>query len=353
MLLAYGISPELPVTIQDAIERYFQNKTVVFNNLKWAQSTSEGYEVIYIEPVDGFMNANYQSFSGDILYNTPTGEMQAFPATIPNMINQLNTHLNGFDYNFLPSWMRDIQPNSQILGFVPAVPLLYVKPGTGKKIMFYLQQYYNNVGPNLTTIDATTDRLIWNAGYSQNWDPVPLTTLLAQNITAQFSGVSNVGNSAVYSIDSGTGFVNTVPIGTTMIFDGMTNPGNNGKFTITSANIGNITVTNPLVIAEAGGAGYGYSLNLTANSSFVINPAIPVTYTPNLTPRTFAYSGNVTINLPGTMTDIANVASIINGLEIDGIQSEVGPNNAILIQNTYGCPFILFDGCLLYTSRCV
>ena len=70
MLLAYGISPRLPSTVQRAISEYFQNKTYTFNNLQWAQSTSEGYEVIYLQPQDAFTNSKGQTFSGTITYNT-------------------------------------------------------------------------------------------------------------------------------------------------------------------------------------------------------------------------------------------------------------------------------------------
>jgi len=344
MLLAYGISPELSSTVQESISKYFHNKKYTFNYLQWAQSTSEGYEVIYVVPLDEFTNKNYETFQGSITYNTPTGPKEAFPATLPNMITQLNTHLNGFDYNFLPSWMRDIQPNGEILGFVPVIPLLYVKPGTGKKIMFYLQQYYNNIGPNLNTIDAVTDRLVWNTGYSQNWDSCPLVTLSAQNITVQISGVTTSGTNAIYSILSGNGFANTVPIGTIFVIEGMTNTINNGKVTVTNSGIGTFTIVNASAITESDSAGYGYSLNINANSNFIINPAVPLTFTPNLTPRTYEFFGNVTVNLPYNMTSISNVVTIINDLNINGIQSVIGPDSEIQIQNIYGCPFILFDG---------
>ncbi len=343
MLLAYGISPELPDTIQQAIELYFHNKTYSFNGLNWAQSTSEGYEVIYIEPLDEFTNTNYQSFAGSISYNTPTGLMEAYPATLPNMIQQLNTNLNGFDYNFLPSWMKDVQPNGQILGFVPAIPLLYCQPGTGKRIMFYLQQYYNTTGPSLETIDAITDRLVWNAGYQQNWDSVPSVTLTAKNITAQISAVAVSGSNANYAvIETNTG--NAVPVGTELVIQGMTNPINNGKFPVVSSTPVSFLINNANGVSESVSAGYAYSLNLTANTSFAINPATPLTFSPDLTPRTYQYTGNITVNLPSNISSISNVAEIINSYYIPGIQAGIGADSALYIQNITGSPFILYDG---------
>jgi len=343
MLLAYGISPEIPDTIQEAIERYFHNKKYLFNGLKWARSSSEGYEVIYIEPLDEFTNTSYQTFSGPVSYNTPAGPKNAFPATLPNMIHQLNTHLNGFDYNFLPSWMRDIQPDGQILGFVPAIPLLYCKPGTGKRIMFYLQQYYNTIGPAVETIDAITDRLVWNAGYSQNWDPRPRVTLVAKNITAQISAVTVSGSNANYAvIETNTG--NAVPAGTQMVIQGMTNANNNGKFPVVSSTPVSFLVNNANGISETTSAGYAYSLNLTANSSFTINPAAPIAFAPDLTPRTYSYTGNIVVNLPSNIADISNVAAIINSYDIQGIQAGIGADNELYIQNITGSPFILYDG---------
>ena len=211
MLMAYGISALLPDNIVAAISKYHHNKTFLFNSLKWAQSTTDGYEVIYIEPLDEFTNINGQSFSGSIslpltapevtvdtdLYVSDSNNLRAsdinqviaYPATLDNMIMQLNQQLSAFDIDFLPSWMTDVQPDGNILGFVPAIPLVYVKPNQGKRILYYLQQYYD-INGGLNSIQAITDRYVWNAGYVKNWNPRPTVSITGNNTLGSLAGTS-------------------------------------------------------------------------------------------------------------------------------------------------------------------
>ena len=288
ILMAYGISALIPDNIVSAVSAYHHDKRFLLSNLKLAISTTDGYEVIYILPTDEF-TANNKSFMGSIITsgNFPpltidseifdadatiyrAGDVNqaiVYPATIANMINQLNEKLSAFDNDFLPTWMTDVQPNGQILGFVPAIPLVYLTPNTGLKTMFYLQQYYNNNG-GLNTIEAVTDRYVWDAGYSLNWNPYPLVAVTGNN---------SLGN-------------------------------------------------------------------LIAPSNFTVNVAVPVTYTSNLTPRTFAYTGNTVINLPGEMPSIFALVDAINSYKLDGFAAVTTANNNITLENTYGCPFILYDG---------
>jgi hypothetical protein len=168
MLIAYGIYPTIPDNIIATISKYHNDKTYLFSKLQWAQSLSDNYEVIYIYPIDEYTDLLGKSYSGSIITkSTPVETL--YPATLTNMITQINETLSAFDDTFLPRWMTDKQPSGKILGFTPAIPLLYIKPGYGKKILFYLQKYYDNNTP-LNTIKGTTDRYIWNYGFIQNWN---------------------------------------------------------------------------------------------------------------------------------------------------------------------------------------
>ena len=286
MLLTYGIAASTPAEVVNSLSNYFQDKSFLFTPPKWAQSTSEGYEVIYIQPIDRFTTENGSTFSGDLISNNLSSETirysqylsniqtvpsnsnslyNLFPATTPNMIEQLNATLSSFDDSFLPSWMTDPQPNGLSLGYVPSIPLVYVKPGEGQRILFYLQQAYNN-GLGLNSINAITDRVIWNYGYQENWSVTP--------------SVSITGN-------------------------------NSG--------------------------------NISANSSFTVNTAIPITYAVDLTPLTFTYSGNIIVSFANT-SNISLAISIINADNIVGISAGYSANNDIEITNTFGAPFVLYDG---------
>jgi len=187
MLIAYGIPPVLPENVIVTIAKYHHNKTFLLNNLKWARSTTDNYEVIYIQPIDEFTDINGATYQGNIypaifapeitvdsnLYMADSyiykvsnnNQLELYPATLPNMMNQIAETLGAVDNNFLPTWMRDVQPDNNVIGFIPAIPLVYVNPGCGKRILFYLQKYYNSTGPALNTIKAETDRYIWNYGY--------------------------------------------------------------------------------------------------------------------------------------------------------------------------------------------
>jgi len=291
ILMAYGINPTIPDVMVAALAKYHYNKTFLLTPLQWAQSTSEGYEVIYIVPRDVFTDTSGLTFQGDIVAgNEQLFEMTAdstdfsadsyvyrasdinqndlFPATLPNMINQLHRTLTAFDEAFLPSWMTDVQPNGQILGFTPAIPLLYVQPGQGAKVLFYLQQYYDTIGPALNTIEATTDRYIWNAGYAENWSVRPSVTATGNTVNS----------------------------------------------------------------------------NIALGSTFTVNVAIPTTYTANLTPRTYTFGGNTTISFPVGITTVGNVAALINGYEITGLLAGWDSNYNLTIESTYGTPFFLYDG---------
>ena len=292
MLVAYGIGPVLIDQIQAATAKYHHNKRFLLTDLQWAQSTSEGYEVIYIRPVDEYTNSAGESFTGgftsknnlfkitadttdflvdsNLLRTSDLTQYDIYPATLPNMINQLNTSLSAFNEDFLPTWMTDPQPNGNILGWIPAIPLLYVQPGTGQKICFYLQQYYNTVGPKLNTIEAITDRYVWNSGVLRNWNPRPI--------------VSVTGTS---------------------------------------------------------GPTLG---NLTGQSSFIVNPAIPTSYAANLMPLTYSFAGNSLVTIPSVSNSSQGVVSCIKAAAINGIGANVGANFSIQLYNSYGCPFIVYDG---------
>jgi hypothetical protein len=190
MLMAYGIQSSLIDSAISALAKYHYKKTFLLTDLKWAQSTSENYEVIYIQPKDEYTDDNGNTYSGSIvvpicqpeitvdsslymadsyLYRaSDNNQLELYPATIPNMINQITSNLSAMNEKFLPSWMTDVQPDNNVIGFVPVIPLVYVKSGCGKRVLFYLQQYYDNIGPKLNTIKAQTDRYIWNYGYIEN-----------------------------------------------------------------------------------------------------------------------------------------------------------------------------------------
>lgn len=167
MLMAYGIPPVSLNTVMETLNKYHQNKTFLLTNLKWAISTTNNYEVIYIQPIDEYTDIQGNTFLGNINKDN----LLLYPATIPNMIDRIESTLGPSDDNFLPTWMTDVQPNTNsIIGFISVIPLVYVKVGCGKRVLYYLQKYYDTIGPSLNTIKTQSDRYVWNYGFIENWN---------------------------------------------------------------------------------------------------------------------------------------------------------------------------------------
>ena len=83
-------------------------------------------------------------------------DQKRYISNIENMRDNLAT-VGTTELNFLPLWMRTAQEGSlQELGFTPAIPLCYTKPGTSKKIAttIKLQNF------DFTQIDFDIDRYI-------------------------------------------------------------------------------------------------------------------------------------------------------------------------------------------------
>lgn len=191
MLVGYGLNPVLDADIIDGIAIYHHRKNYIFNRLKWAQSLDANgnvdYEVIYIDPQDEFTTNAGETFTGNIAltgYSTPytadfgkisvdtsiadasnNRQLKAYPATLPNMIKRLKQKVSDFDRSFLPNWMLSKQPDGRSLNYVTAIPLVYVKPGTGKRVLYKLQQALLPM-----MVNAKTDRYYWDDGMTLNWD---------------------------------------------------------------------------------------------------------------------------------------------------------------------------------------
>jgi len=186
MLVAYGINTATDSDLIGAIAAYHHTKQYLFTDLRWAQSlTSTGeveYEVIYINPVDRFTTENGTQLSGsistsqinipitadnsyitaddDLTYVSDSKIMELYPASLPNMREQIKNKLSRNTKRLLANWLIDQDGKC-----IDAVPLLYVKPGFGKKILYKLQ-----LSLQLTNINAITDRYLWDDGLALNFD---------------------------------------------------------------------------------------------------------------------------------------------------------------------------------------
>lgn len=152
MLLYAGIESVEAVEFVQAMSRNHYRKKLRFGNVKKAVAKNPVtqeimYEVVYVEMVDNLesngvsisssvqLPANINSpllvsydnikVDSDIPFASDRDHQRVFPNSVKNMRNRIKT-LGKREREFLPLWMRSIQPDSFVeTGFVKAVPLCY------------------------------------------------------------------------------------------------------------------------------------------------------------------------------------------------------------------------------------
>lgn len=87
------------------------------------------------------------------------------------MRRDLTDSLGITDPNTLPEWMTSIQKDGSVLGYVTKVPLAYVRPGEGDKVLFRLKKSAaSGVIPDIKDIPFVVDRYILDSNMSQYFD---------------------------------------------------------------------------------------------------------------------------------------------------------------------------------------
>jgi hypothetical protein len=169
MLLFAGVEKSDAVELVQAMSRNHYKKRIKFGSLAKAQGkdpvTQEiKYEVIYVNIIDD-LEQNKQSISNivnlpdyisspvlssqnnitvdsggtnGLNWNYKVSDrdiQQVFPNSFKNMRDRIK-QIGDRNRDFLPLWMRSIQPNNPVeLGYTKALVLCYVKPGFADEIM--------------------------------------------------------------------------------------------------------------------------------------------------------------------------------------------------------------------------
>jgi hypothetical protein len=222
MLVYAGIQTEQAAAYMGAIGLNHKRKRFVFGSVKKAVAVATGtktvvYEVIYVEMIDpqeskgkhlplkikkaglesdlitsDVSNSIWSRNLSDLSSIAPSASRpQAiitadstgyeasnpqvdtyFPNSITNWRTRLSQTVDHYDNNgnpvavqsernYLPLWMRSIQPSTkQEIGFQLALPLCYCKPGSGDKILLNVTTYLASGAFSLNSIDYTVDRYI-------------------------------------------------------------------------------------------------------------------------------------------------------------------------------------------------
>ena len=183
MLVFAGIESLSAVKYVQAMSRNHYRKQLRFGNVKYAVAkdinTQESiYEAIYVEIIDEY-EKNSKSISktielpskieskvllsfdsikvdSDIPFVSDSDHQRVFPNSFKNMRSRVKS-LGERDREFLPLWMRSIQPNNFVeTGFVKALVLCYATPGTSEGIISRI----NSSNYDFKNIDFTVDRYI-------------------------------------------------------------------------------------------------------------------------------------------------------------------------------------------------
>jgi hypothetical protein len=183
MLLFAGIESTDAVKYVQAMSRNHYRKQIRFGDVKYAvandpETQDPIYEVIYVDVVDEYevegksisnqinladninsrVLVSYDAIrvDSDIPFVSDRDHQRIFPNSIKNMRNRIKS-IGLSDREFLPLWMRSIQPSSFVeTGFVKAVVLCYVKPGNSKAILSRIKSN----GYDFKSIDFTVDRYV-------------------------------------------------------------------------------------------------------------------------------------------------------------------------------------------------
>lgn len=191
----FGIQPELKMLMYAGIEsrdaeRFVQamsrnhyNKQVRFGNVKSAVAKDPVtqipvYEIVYVEVVDEYekdgksisqtvqlsnsINSKLLvSYAGikidsDIPLVSDSDNQRAFPNSYKNMRKRIKG-IGQRDREFLPLWMRSIQPDTYVeTGWVKSVVLCYLKPGFAINVLTRIK----NNSFEFNTLDFTIDRYV-------------------------------------------------------------------------------------------------------------------------------------------------------------------------------------------------
>lgn len=174
MLFGYGLDTasdeQMAALTNEHAKRY------IFQSLNYASAIDNSgntlYEVIYITPMDFFTSSSGQSLSGNVNITYNGNVIVARPNSSANMNTDFRT-ISEFSQNNLPLWMTCVQPTTNtVLGFIQAIPLVYVTPGSGAKILYNLQQKLATGVRNLNSIDATVNLYLWDDQLAMNFDKV-------------------------------------------------------------------------------------------------------------------------------------------------------------------------------------
>ena len=194
MLFLSGMSPSTLAEYGKAVNQNHYTTQLRFGNFSYAKANDANgvhiYDVVYVNIIDindppigtiAQASASFKLINNNITVDESAhidnsnlsadshNQNTLYPARLTTMRKRIENILGIADSRTLPAWMSSVQDNGLVLGYTPACVIAYVKPGFGKRILYYLN---SNTSIDLNKIKFTVDRYTLDAYFSKNYDKV-------------------------------------------------------------------------------------------------------------------------------------------------------------------------------------
>jgi hypothetical protein len=192
-LFLSGVHLKFLSELQSYLKNNTYDFTLRFGEFKVAQAKDDIgdvlYDVIYAELEDPKTGANkFTNYNtklpnilsqiradslgllSDMSMSIPGGYVKnLYSNDIINMQDEIKNQTTVENYKYLPRWMQSYQNDNQVLGYKIVLPIKFVKPGQGAKVLYRIQ---NQNTYDIQTLTASFDRWIFdnNLGTKFNFD---------------------------------------------------------------------------------------------------------------------------------------------------------------------------------------
>lgn len=235
-LFLSGIHSTRLTTIQNLLLANNYNTTLYMGNFGLAKAKSQGgnviYELVYAELVDPSAGANNsitlstsnlpaisinfsteaQQWFTDNSLSVPTGAEDVLTSNaIVRMQNEIKAGVTIDSFEYLPRWMKSSQNDGRVPGFKLVLPIKYVKPGEGEKILYRVK---NESNFDIKKISGSIDRWFIDRHLGTTFD--------SNTTTFNTSGYPPTADTTLYTADNTDYITNTLTVfdNSTTTFDG-------------------------------------------------------------------------------------------------------------------------------------
>lgn len=182
LLFLPGVEADFLSRYVNATEFNHYRKKLKLLNLNLAVAKNENFEPIYeviYASVDDDREQNQASIQAEVdligllsNYYKINGENQTkfYPNSLRNMKARLLEFLTQERRGVLPRWMVTVQDDGSVPGLINAIPLAYVRPGTGAVALQNLQNKITNELDTLSEFNFEIDRYQVDQHLSRYWN---------------------------------------------------------------------------------------------------------------------------------------------------------------------------------------